>query len=363
MAISKSCVAILYGGRSTEHQISLLSAQNVYKSIDKERYEVITIGIGKNGHWYYNPEGLSLAHADDPDNIELIIDATHRVILSQNMNEQVLIGTDGHEKKIDILFPILHGTYGEDGSIQGLAKLANLPCVGCGILGSAACMDKEIMKHVLRSQGIMVADWITVRKYDTIQPTYTEVAAKLGPVLFIKPVNLGSSVGITMAQNEKEFIKGLESAFLYDTKVLIEERINGRELECAVLGNHVPKTSLPGEVVAQDGFYSYENKYLNEKGASLHIPADLTKEEIDRIQTLASKTFIALECRGLARVDMFLTPDDKLVINEVNTIPGFTNISMYPKLWEITGLNQRELITELIEYALDEHRQQNELKL
>ncbi len=363
MATRKSCVAILYGGRSTEHQISLLSAQNVYRSIDKERYEVIAIAIGKNGHWYYNPKGLSLAYADDPDNIELIIDPTHRVILSQNMNEQVLIGTDGQQKKIDILFPILHGTYGEDGSIQGLAKLANLPCVGCGILGSAACMDKEIMKHVLRSQGIMVADWITARKYDTTQPTYSDITAILGPELFIKPVNLGSSVGISMAQNEKQFIQGLESAFLYDTKVLIEERINGRELECAVLGNHTPKTSLPGEVVPQDGFYSYENKYLNEKGASLHIPAELTKEELDRIQTLASKTFIALECRGLARVDMFLTPDDKLVINEVNTIPGFTNISMYPKLWELTGLNQRELITELIEYALDEHRQQNELKL
>lgn len=363
MSSIKTKVAIVFGGRSPEHQISLLSAQNVYKSLDKDKYEPILLGIDKRGIWHYNEDSIALLHEGDADNISMAA-PDNPVLISQNTNEHKVLTQKGNKtiSDIDVLFPVLHGTFGEDGSIQGLAKLANLPCVGCGILGSAVGMDKDIMKHVLRSLDIAVAKWVTIRK-QTESEDYKKITALLGNELFIKPANLGSSVGVAYVENEAQFHKAVENGLKYDHKVIIEEKIIGREIECAILGNANPEASIPGEVVPRGGFYSYENKYLDEKGAELHIPAILNEKQKTKVQELAIRTFINLECRGMTRVDMFMTEDEKLIINEVNTIPGFTNISMYPKLWEITGLSQTALISRLIELAQEEHRSLNKLQL
>lgn len=356
-------VAILFGGRSTEHSISLLSAQNVLRSLDKEKYEPVLIGIDKKGHWHYNENAMSLSNASDANTIALA-DVNNAILLSQNTNDHTisLVETNKIISKIDVIFPVLHGTYGEDGSIQGLAKLANIPIVGSGILGSAIGMDKDIMKRILRDSSIGVAKWITV-KHSAVGLNYKNITSQLGHELFIKPANLGSSVGITFSKDEKSFFDGLKNALTYDPKVIIEEKIIGREIECAVLGNENPKASIPGEIIPIDGFYSYESKYLNESGAKLQIPAKLTSQEIEKIQHLAIETYKVLECLGMSRVDMFLQKDGKLIINEINTIPGFTNISMYPKLWEHSGLPQQALISTLIELAIEAHIKQNNLKL
>ena len=347
-------VAILFGGRSPEHKISLLSAQNVIKSLDREKYNPILIAIDKSGQWHYHDKAMSLLHPDDVDKITLD-DTSHKVLLSQNTDEKALISHATHDVicHIDVIFPVLHGTYGEDGSIQGLAKTANIPCVGCGLLGSAIGMDKDIMKRILRDAQIKVAKGITVRN-SSEGIDYGNITANLGHELFVKPANLGSSVGISFSDDEDSFYKALNNALKYDNKVIVEEKISGREIECAVLGNHNPKASIPGEIVPKSTFYSFENKYVDAEGAALHIPAKLTEAQTNAVQKLALETYTVLECRGMARVDMFLTEDKQLIINEINTIPGFTNISMYPKLWEASGLPQTELITELIELAVEE---------
>ena len=358
---SKLNVAILFGGRSPEHKISLLSAQNVFKSIDREKYNPVLIGIDKTGQWHYHNQAMSLLHANDVDKIALD-DTRHKVLLSQNTNERSLIMQSDNDliSTIDVIFPILHGTYGEDGSIQGLCKTANIPCIGCGILGSAVGMDKDIMKRILRDADIKVSKGITVRNTaDDIQ--YDSIESSLGNELFIKPANLGSSVGVSYSDNQDKFYDALNNALKYDHKVIVEQKITGREIECAVLGNHNPKASIPGEIVPKSSFYSFENKYVDAEGAELHIPAKLTDDQIKRIQKLSIDTFTVLECRGMARVDMFLTEDNDLIINEINTIPGFTNISMYPKLWEATGLNQTDLISELINLAIQENKSVNNL--
>ena len=352
---SKINVAILFGGRSPEHKISLLSAQNVIKSIDREKYHPILIGIDKSGQWHYHHKSISLLHPDNVSKITLD-DTSYKVWLSQNTNERTLISQSTTEiiDKIDVIFPVLHGTYGEDGSVQGLAKTAGIACVGCGILGSAIGMDKDIMKRVLRDSNIKVSKGITIRNtIDGID--YKDVATELGHELFIKPANLGSSVGVSYSDNRDRFYEALGKALQYDNKVIVEQKIVGREIECAVLGNHDPKASIPGEIVPKSAFYSFDNKYVDDKGAALHIPAELNEDQVKRIQKLSIETYTVLECRGMARVDMFLTEGDELVINEINTIPGFTNISMYPKLWEASGVSQTDLISELIELAIHEH--------
>ncbi len=357
----KKKVAILFGGRSPEHNISLLSAQNIFRSIDKQKYEPILIGIDKQGQWHQNDESLSLMNEKNPLTIELTQNS-NPILISQNTNHHKLISADTGQDilSIDVLFPVLHGNYGEDGSVQGFAKLANLPCVGCGIIGSAVGMDKDMMKRILRDAGIKVAEGVTVRHHAD-NANYNKIVSLLGAELFIKPANLGSSIGVEYVENEEQFWKGLRRALQYDRKVLIEKRITGREIECAVLGNESPQASIPGEIIPKDNFYSFENKYVDEHGAKLKIPAELSDDQIKAIQTLSIKTFTVLECRGMARVDMFFTPENDLIINEINTIPGFTNISMYPKLWEYSGKSQTELISELIDLAIEEHRVQNNL--
>jgi len=361
--MSKLKVAIVFGGRSTEHQISLLSAQNVFKSLDSDKYDPVLIGIDKSGKWYYQNDSLKLMHQDDPSQIALT-NKNHEVLFSQNTDDHYLLPLKKTELRlhIDVLFPVLHGSYGEDGSIQGLARMANIPCVGPGTLGSAVGMDKEVMKRLLRDADIPSAPWETIRRRDIDKIDVEAIVSRLGEDLFVKPVNLGSSVGITHVTSKDELAEAIKFAFKFDHKVIIEQRIFGREIECAVLGNDDPIASIPGEVIPKDGFYSYEAKYIDENGAALKAPAELSDEEVKKIKELSIKTFTLLECYGLARVDMFLTEKGVLYINEINTLPGFTNISMYPTLWELSGINQRELVDRLIQLAIEKHEQDSALQ-
>ena len=363
--MSKLRVAVLFGGRSTEHEISLLSAQNIIRSLDQNKYEPILIGIDKTGRWYYQQDSMQLLHHTDPKQISLT-GTTTEVLFSQNTDDHYLISQNESESgelyKVDVLFPVLHGTYGEDGCVQGLARMANIPCVGPGTLGSAVGMDKEVMKRLLRDANIKSAPWVSIRRRDKDDIDIDHIISQLGTDLFVKPVNLGSSVGITHVTAPSQLAQAIEFAFEFDHKVIVEKRIFGREIECAVLGNDDPIASVPGEVIPKDGFYSYEAKYIDEHGATLKAPADLTDSEIENIKTISIETFTLLECYGLARVDMFLTSEGDVYINEINTLPGFTNISMYPTLWELSGIPQPELIDRLIQLALEKHRQDNELR-
>ena len=361
--MSRIKVAILYGGCSTEHEISLLSAQNIIAGLDLNKYEPVLIAIDKKGKWYYHGNEMQVTGGKDPKEVKLI-PQENPILISQNADDHYITNTTVGEKlqSVDVIWPVLHGAYGEDGAIQGFAKLANLPCVGPGILGSAVGMDKEVMKRLLRDGGIDSARWVTLRRGEEAKYSYDNVASQLGTELFVKPVNLGSSVGISFVRSKGEFQPAIEKAFRYDTKVLIEERVLGREIECAVLGNHDLIASVPGEVVINKGFYSFESKYVDESGATLHIPALLEAPEVERIQALAKETFIALECSGMARIDMFLLADGRLLINEINTLPGFTDVSMYPTLLKLSGVGNQELIDRLIQLAIEEHKHYNKLQ-
>jgi D-alanine-D-alanine ligase len=256
--------------------------------------------------------------------------------------------------KLDVIFPALHGPYGEDGTVQGLLKLADIPFVGADVTGSAIGMDKDVMKRLLREAGIPTARFLVVRRRGGL--VYDEATSRLGSPLFVKPANLGSSVGITKVRDERQFETAMDLAFSYDTKVIVEESISGLEIECSVLGNEDPVASLPGQVIPRHEFYSYEAKYIDEEGAVLKIPADLDRETVECVQRLAIEAFQTLCCEGMARVDFFVTDTGTILVNEINTIPGFTQISMYPKLWEASGLTYGELLDRLIELALERHK-------
>jgi D-alanine-D-alanine ligase len=288
-----------------------------------------------------------------------------KVTLTPNGAGSSLIKLATHEtlEKVDVIFPVLHGPYGEDGTIQGLARLANLPCVGAGILGSAVGMDKDVMKRLLRDAGIQIGRFVTLTQVTRSWFTYAGLAAELGSVLYVKPANLGSSVGISRVHNEKEFVRALDLAFDYDLKVVVEEEIRGREIECAVLGNDEPRASAPGEIIPHTGFYSYEAKYIDDEGAGLEIPARLPEHLAQQAQEVAVNAFKILECRGMARVDVFLTPDERILVNEINTLPGFTSISMYPKLWEYSGISYTSLVDSLIKLAMEDFEKRSRLKV
>src|SRR3989339_318738 len=310
MTRKKIKIGVLFGGKSAEHDVSLQSARNVINALDKKKYQVVLVKINRNGKFKF-------------DSI----------------------------KNFDVVFPVMHGPFGEDGSMQGLLKLANIPFVGPSVLGSAVGMDKDVMKRLLRDAGIPIAKCIIVTQNEI--PAYQTVVKKLKSPFFIKPANLGSSVGISKVHSQKEYSKSIQLAFQFDRKVIVEENIVGREIECSVLGNENPIASIPGEVISTHEFYSYEAKYIDENGAALKIPAKLSKSAIKKIQTLAVKTFQTLCCEGLGRVDFFLKKNGDVLVNEINTIPGFTAISMYPKLWEASSISYTELIDRLIQLAID----------
>jgi D-alanine-D-alanine ligase len=355
-------VAILFGGKSAEHEISLISARNIVEAMDKDKYEVISIGIDRQGRWFFDEGGLLL----DPR------ERSH-VISRQNSNPMaVLPGTTPTPMirtspgrplgKVDVVFPVLHGPFGEDGTVQGLLKLANVPFVGAGVLGSAAGMDKDVMKRLLRDARIPIAKFLVFNRGGIRKISFASVKRALGSPFFVKPANLGSSVGISKVRTNKQLRGALNEAFLYDNKIVIEENIPGREIECSVLGNDNPIASLPGEIITHHEFYSYDAKYLDEKGAQLVIPAGLSKSIVKEVQEMAVATFKTLGCEGMARVDFFLRDNRELLVNEINTIPGFTKISMYPKLWEASGIPYSQLIDRLIQLALERFRREKNLR-
>lgn len=353
--MKKIKVAILFGGKSAEHEVSVQSAKNVYTALDKNKYDVVVIGIDKQGQWHLSSgekllQLTSSIGTNETNTLSLVQQETLNPTLR---NAQTDLGN------IDVVIPVLHGPYGEDGSMQGFLKLLNIPFVGSGVLGSAVGMDKDVTKRLLRDAGLPIGKFLTYTSKNQINTE--EIKQELGLPVFVKPANMGSSIGVVKAKTEEEVYAAIEAAFSYDTKILIEEYIPGVEIECSVLGNDQPIASVPGEIVAHHEFYDYDAKYIDEHGAELKIPAELPQEKTKEVQELAMKAFETLCLEGMARVDFFYTPDKKFYINEVNTIPGFTNISMYPKLWKASGIDNPELIDRLISLALEKFSKQKAL--
>ncbi|MEI6650859.1 MAG: D-alanine--D-alanine ligase [Candidatus Moraniibacteriota bacterium] len=346
-------VGILFGGKSAEHEVSLRSAKSVLDALDRDRYEPVLIGIGKDGKWQ------SVDIKSLPEGESLLIGTTSEATALLPSSAGELSGSVP-TGRIDVVFPVLHGPLGEDGTVQGLLRLADVPFVGPDVLGSAVGMDKDVMKRLLNEAGIRNAKGLVFRSHEAV--SFDDVKVALGMPVFVKPANLGSSVGVSKAVDEASFRAAVDEAFRYDTKIIVEEAIVGRELECAILGNELPIASLPGEVIPHAEFYSYEAKYIDADGAGLEIPARLDAETIKRIQDIAIRTFMTLECEGMSRVDCFLREDGEILVNEINTIPGFTSISMYPKLWEESGIGYSELIDRLIRLAIERHERNRKLR-
>lgn len=352
--MSKLNVALIFGGKSGEHEVSLMSASSVYKHIDKDKYNVITIGITKEGRWLYcegneenikNGEWINIANK----NVEINL-------VPCGNKEVGIIFEDGRVEKIDILFPVLHGPYGEDGKIQGLFEISEIPYVGCGVLASSVGMDKLICKKVFTELGLPQVNYTDTNKWKFTNDSENElnnIESKLNYPIFVKPANLGSSVGISKANNREELLNGINEALKYDSRIVLEQGIDAREIEVAVLGNNEVRASIAGEIKPAKDFYDYEDKYLD--GASTYdIPAKISEEDMNYIREKAIEAFKGIDGKGLSRVDFFKDKNSgEIFINEINTLPGFTNISMYPKMWEYTGLGYTVLIDELIKLAID----------
>src|SRR6266576_1757004 len=316
-------VGILFGGRSAEHEVSLQSAKNIVVAIDKNKYEVVLIGIDKEGGWHLN-EGSGFFLPAIKSQLPELPEGGENLALVPGKQGDQLVPLSGQHRlgTLDVVFPVLHGPFGEDGTVQGLLKLANIPFVGAGVLGSAVGMDKDVMKRLLRDAKILIADFVMFERPEQPAISFAKVKKNLGLPLFVKPANLGSSVGISKVSKKDQFAAAVRTAFRYDNKIIIEEAIRGREIECSVLGNEKPIASLPGEIVVQHDFYSYDAKYLDDHGARLEIPARLPQKVVKEIQRTAVRAYRALCCEGMARVDFFLRPDGKVLVNEINTIPG-----------------------------------------
>ena len=355
-------LGVLFGGRSGEHEISLESAASIMKALDPAKYEVVPIGITREGRWLAGPEAIGKG---PEESMRRVLESGKPVTASVDPTGPQLIPLNSRhpsqrpdQTKVDVIFPVLHGTFGEDGTVQGLLELAGIPYIGAGVLGSAAGMDKDVMKRLFRDAGLAVAKWLLVLRSEWQENPAgirRAIAKQIGYPLFVKPANLGSSVGITKAHRSAALDAAIETAARYDRKILAEKAVNGREIECSVLGNDRPQASVPGEVIPVNEFYDYEAKYLK-AGSDLIIPAPLTAAQTRRVQDAAVRAFRAVDCAGMARVDMLLDrKTGKIFVNEINTIPGFTSISMYPKLWEASGISYRELIDRLVELALERH--------
>ena len=334
-------VAVLAGGRSSEHAISLASAKSVLEALDPEHYEIATIEIDRKGRWEIADGRLRLPSAQGDSSVESL-----PVVAASP--PAALLG------QIDVVFPILHGPFGEDGTVQGLLELAGVPYVGAGVAASALCMDKDLFKAVLRDRGIAVARNVTLRDGDPVQHSFPY------PV-FVKPARLGSSVGISKAHDEAELAEAVALARRHDDKVLIEELVTGTEVECGVLGNREPVASVVGEIVAHAEWYDYSAKY-DDGGMDLIVPARISPEATEEVRRLAVQSFVATECEGMARIDLFVRPDGEVVVNEINTIPGFTATSVYAKLFEASGITYAELLDRLVELALERHERRSGLK-
>ena len=318
MAKKKLKIGVLFGGKSAEHEVSLQSAKNVINGLDLKKYQVVPIKIPRDGKFDFNKV-----------------------------------------KNFDVIFPVMHGPFGEDGSMQGLLKLSEVPFVGPSVLGSAVGMDKDVMKRLFRDAGIPIAKFVTLKHGEKIH--FGKIKKELGLPIFIKPANMGSSVGVSKARNENEFKRAVVNAFKFDTKIIIEEFIDAREIECSVLGNESPIASIPGEIIVNEDFYSYDAKYSG-AGSPVEIPAKVDKKITREIQELAINVFKVLNCEGLSRVDFFLKKDGTVLVNEINTIPGFTNTSMYPKMFEATGIPLPKLLDRLIDLAMERFNKEKKLQ-
>lgn len=352
-------IAVIFGGKSAEFEVSLASATNIINALDREKYAPVLIGIDKQGEWFFNPSypsaDVDLSGNDYFAGAERAYLSGRADVASRRSNRVLA--------HFDAAFPIVHGTYGEDGTLQGVLKAIDVPYVGPDVLGSAIAMDKAIAKTLFAAAGIPVAKSYTLYKHDARRPAFGEAAEALKLPLFVKPANAGSSVGVSRVSTEEEYRAALDEAFKYDNKILVEESVIGKELECAVLGNEEKKASPVGEIVAAADFYSYDAKYINSAGASLRIPADIDAGTSERVRRLAVRACHAIHCEGLSRVDFLLSREGHLVLNEINTLPGFTSISMYPKLWEYAGLPEKELITRLISLAVQRHERDGKLSV
>ncbi len=356
MINSKLRIGILYGGKSAEHDVSLRSGASVFSAINKSKYAPIPIFITKEGAWY--ARNVDISSFSPPESLK----DEQRLILSPDPGHKGFLRLSSRNCveafPVDVIFPVLHGTFGEDGTLQGLLDLADIPYVGCGTLASAVGMDKIVMKSVFRDSGLNIGPFSWFYRSEWLRsPEHILNGLKDRPMpLFIKPANLGSSVGISSVSAFSGLIEAVELASNYDRKILVEDCVIGRELEVSVLGNETPSASLPGEIVSHNIFYNYDEKYLNAT-AELMIPAKLTEPQVASAQDAALKAYRAVDGSGLARIDMFLTPHDTIIVNEINTLPGFTSISMYPKLWEVSGLTYERLIDNLIDLAIERHGQ------
>lgn len=355
-------VGIFFGGKSAEHEVSLQSARNIVEAIDTTKFTPILIGIDKSGAWHpvetdrLLGEGQGLLLTTSQDNLSA-------TLIPGGTQELVYPGRDQPRSLIDVALPILHGPLGEDGTIQGFLEIAGIPYVGAGVLASAVGMDKDVMKRLLRDADIPVTDFVVLHAHQKSEIDTQAIIEKLSSPVFVKPANMGSSIGISRATTPDELATALETAFMYDSKILIERAVEGDEIECAILGNLNPEASVIGRIIPPDGdFYSYEAKYTDEHGTVFEIPANLPEDVTKRARDIALKTFQILGCEGMSRVDMFLTKNNQIIVNEINTIPGFTKMSVYPRLWNASGLSYADLITKLIELALERHSRRNVLK-
>lgn len=342
----KKKVAILYGGRSVEHAVSVNSARNIHEFIDKNLFEPIPLGISKSGQWF-----LTTSVNKDIEQgkaLGLILDA---------VSPGFVLLSSGDRFKFDMIFPVLHGTDGEDGSIQGLIKAMDIPMVGTGVLGSALAMNKIVAKRLMRQAGLPVTDFLTYKYHEKDKITFTGISKKLGLPFMVKAASLGSSVGVTKVKTKADFKKAIEDAFRYDDEMLVEEFVAGREIECAILGNSPAEASYPGEIEISKNyeFYTFDAKYVDPQAVQIHVPAKLSKPIAEKIRNVSIKAYEALHCQDFSRIDLFLDKKGKIYINEINTIPGFTNSSMYPMMWKERGISFSELITRLLNLAQERY--------
>jgi len=352
MADKKIKVALLYGGRSVEHAVSINSAKNIYNYINKDLYDAIPIGISKSGKWFLKNE------------VDKNIESGDALSLNLNPDKASFTSANGVSHEFDIVFPVLHGTDGEDGSIQGMLKAMSLPIIGTGVLGSAVSMNKIISKKLLHAASIPVVPFLHYHYHEKESIHFENISQSLGLPHMVKAASLGSSVGVSKVKDKASFDKAVAEAFKFDEEVMFESFIKGREIECAILGNDPARASLPGEIIISKNyeFYTFDAKYVDNKAVEIKVPAILDEKIIKQIQELSLASFRTLQCEDFARIDLFVTPNNEIFVNEINTIPGFTNASMYPMMWQQHGISFTQLISKLIDLALERHNKSKRIE-
>lgn len=360
----KKKIGILFGGKSGEHEVSIQSALNIFEALDRDKFIPLLIGIDKNGNFRLLKDSSQIVYKNDPKKIAISPEApTVQPIKGENSTLCFFFDENGSfAEEVHFVFPIIHGSSGEDGCLQGFLKWLEVPFAGSSILGSAIGMDKDVTKRLLREANIDVCKFFTFSREQGEKKEYLKMADELGFPLFVKPASTGSSLGITKVKNKGELGQAVERAFMFDKKIILEEAIVGREIECAVLGNEEVKASCLGEIIPKHEFYSYNAKYVDPDGAQLIAPASIQPEIEEKIKQISIKAFKVLECEGMARVDFFLSKEGEIFLNEINTLPGFTKISMYPRLWSLSGISYSNLLETLIELGFERYEKERNLK-